>query len=276
MNIQNSESISGYIGVDVDVDVDRVLGTYISSQHDTSHIRKKESIYLDDPPTASIALGKDRMQNIRDNFYLKIINNADAKDRLVNKLHSVIKGLEESGKFKRYIPTEAHPIHVFKNSSLCGRITSEIATIGALLWNTIVGKQSKGVSRIHAIIMFMIDPHNKIHLIVLDTWSHHGTCIFDKRQNVTGISKGDSRNVLIKEINDCVKLKCGKEFFTFSTVSGKSCVVCMDAIQEVRFKCGHGVVCNKCADLIRTCPTCKIFLAHDEIELSMCDKTYNS
>lgn len=265
------------VNISSDVVKNRDLGRSISrSLVQLAKDNKKERTDLDDPPTYLIPLDNNGMCNIRDNFYLKIIDKQDAKDKLLHKLRDVTKGLEESGDLKTYRPTDINPIYVFKNGELITKITSEIVTVGSYVWNTIVGDKKLGVSRIHAIIMFMKDKNDKIQLIVLDAWSQGGSYVIDKMYDFVGISKGDNRNVLITEISDCVRLKFCKEIMVFSTISGKSCIVCMNAIREVRYECGHGVVCKKCSDVLSLCPICRIPLSDDLMEMTMCDKTYKS
>ena len=58
----------------------------------------------------------NQMQNIRNEYYLKIITKPNAKEQLLEKIKYLILGLESSGDLKRYEPTEQDPIYVFKDN----------------------------------------------------------------------------------------------------------------------------------------------------------------
>lgn len=222
----------------------------------------------------SIPITYDQMGNIRNSFYLNIVHRDNAKDLLLNKIKYVVSGLEADGDLKPYNPSEQQPIYVFKNSEIIATITNSIATIGNLSWNTIVGSSHIGVSRIHAVIVFMKNTNDEIVMIVIDAWSMFGTALLDNKGNEIEVSSGNSRKVLIAEIEDCASITFANDKYTFSTNAGKTCVVCLERMREVRYECGHGVVCVECNKGINTCPICRVDIDKTKNKQSMCHKTF--
>ena len=260
----------------------KCLGERISTSYRTSLMSRPIKIIQndnDDEDTdtftpVSVPITHDQMNNIRNSFYLTIVHKDNAKELLLNKLKYVLLGLETTGDLKSYIPSEQHPIYVFKNSENIATITENIITIGSLKWNTIVVSSQVGVSRIHAVIVFMKNINDEIVMIVIDAWSLFGTAILDKKGAELEKSSGNTRKVLIAEIEDCASVIFSDDKYTFSTNSGKTCVVCLERLREVRYECGHGVVCKECNKGINKCPICRSDIDKTKNEESLCHKTF--
>ena len=61
----------------------------------------------------------------------------------------------------------------------------------------------------------------------------------------------EARNILIFDREETVILElCSKQI----SINPKECLICMDAPRELKFQCGHHVVCSKCYDSIVICP----------------------
>lgn len=254
----------------------KLFGETISTAYKLASLQSNGEIDGIDMSTTSfsVQLEHNQMKNIRNEFYLKIINNLNARQLLVRKVKSIILGLEASGDLKRYEPTEQNPIYVFKDNNVVARITKSIATVGFLWWNNIIGDKKAGLSRIQAIIVFMKDNEGKIVMIVLDSWSLRGTSLLSKEGLVTEHSSKNDRKILINILDDYAIVEFSKEKYVFSSHDSKLCVVCLDNKREIRYDCGHGVVCNECGKGLTACPICRRVLNAQNGELSMCFESY--
>lgn len=154
-------------------------------------------------------------------------------------------------------------------------ITTNIFTIGRAS-NCNITIDDMDVSRIHLIGMII---KNKI--IIVDTWSLHGTSIYDKKNHKETIlnhrqllkCSADKRCILELK-NYLVVINSDK------IINDRYCLVCMEAPRIIRNSCGHGVLCQDCNLKLRKynedfkCPICKDLMRHAYI--SNCNNTYYS
>jgi len=181
--------------------------------------------------------------------------------------------MEKSKQFERYLPTDTHPIYVFKNNILKTKITTPIATIGFYDWNTIVSHPGSCTSRVHAILVFVKNKNNDLIMMIIDGWSLYGTYIVDKNDRIVDSSKNSERKILLPIIN-CTKVYFASDSYTFLFSLGKTCIICMDNDRNIRFKCGHGVTCSTCSVSIKNCPICREDISNENLEVSQCFETY--
>lgn len=251
----------------VPVEDNSILGNHISSMYSMQPPRLNTSAF-------SLPLSGDVLRNMREEFYLQIITQPNAKDLLLEKIDSVINAMVRSKQFSRYVPEVDKPVNVFQNGKLVSQIKSTITTIGTFDWNDIVSQHEKGLSRIHAIIMLVKDEHDNVLMMVIDGWSLQGTCILDRKNNILEKSKASTRCVLISDLTDCAKLCFAMETYIFSQMEGKTCAICMENIRETRMNCGHGVTCLLCSRKLQVCPICREPVDPYTMNVSMCMKTY--
>jgi len=220
-----------------------------------------------------VTLENNQMHNIRETFYMTIIDKPNAKELLFTKISYIIEGLESTGTLKQYKPTELNPISVFKNEHNVANITQSVATFGQYSFNTIV-EHTPGVSRIHAILVFMKDSNDKIIMIVIDAWSKRGTYLLNESHIVSKSSNENDRKILITHVDaDSSVISFGNEKYVFRTTD-RACIVCMERIRNVRYDCGHGVVCSECNKGLKLCPLCQKFINRNEEEQSLCIESF--
>ncbi|VBB18933.1 hypothetical protein YASMINEVIRUS_1465 [Yasminevirus sp. GU-2018] len=244
------------------------LGEYVSSMYIPSNPLESYS--------TSIEIDDSILRNIRDEFYLRIINSDTGRDQLLRRMSALIAGLETSGTLRRHTPTDDNPIYIFKNGQLVKTVTESLITVGTRAWNTFIGAHVLGVSRIHAIIVFMRNESGNIVMFVIDGWSLGGTHVLDKHDRTIYKSQGDSRSVLVSDLTVCARVKFGRDVFTFSTNEGKDCSICMDKVRETRLKCGHGTMCADCTKKMDACPICRAPVNQQEVLMSMCMNSFGA
>ena len=242
------------------------FGEYVSSRYVPSNPLESHS--------TSINLDDSVLRNIRDEFYLKIITSETGRSQLLRRMSALIGGLEASGTLTRYTPTADNPIYIFKNGQHVKTVTESLITVGTLEWNTFIGVHALGVSRIHAIIVFMKNASGNIVMFVIDGWSLGGTVVLDKNNRHLYESQGNSRSVLVSDLTACARIMFSRDVFTFSTSEGKDCTICMDKLREARLKCGHGTMCADCAKKVDVCPICREPVNKKEVLMSMCMNSY--
>lgn len=220
----------------------------------------------------AVTLENNQMHNIRETFYKTIIEKPNAKELLITKMSYIIEGLESSGTLKRYKPTELNPISVFKNEINVANITQSVATIGRHNGLNTIFENTHGVSRIHAILVFMKDLNEKIIMIVIDAWSKTGTYLLTESNTVSECSDADDRKILITHTKSSV-VRFGDEKYRFRTTD-RSCIVCMERIRNVRYDCGHGVVCSECDKGLNLCPLCQKPINRNDEEQSLCIESF--
>lgn len=101
----------------------RHFGENISASYKLSSSIKSNDILNDMTTSFSVPMDHNQMHNIRNEYYLKIINKYNAKEHLLEKIKYLVLGLESSGDLKRYTPTEQDPIYVFKDNINVAKIT---------------------------------------------------------------------------------------------------------------------------------------------------------
>jgi hypothetical protein len=222
----------------------------------------------------SVPLEYNQMRNIRNEFYLRIIREIDAKELLFKKVEHIIVGLEKSGMLKRYEPSEQDPVYVYKDNANIAKITQSIVTIGTFNWNNIIEDKNLGVSRVHAIIMLMQDKYGKIAMIIIDAWSMQGTYILSKDGLVIESTVGNDRKVLFSVIENYTIIEFSKSRYIFSTNNARTCIICMENNRDIRYDCGHGVVCKDCSIGLNECPICRKSINLLKLESVLCFESF--
>jgi len=235
------------------------FGTYV-----TEEITRTLQTIPNISDISSITFSAEQIKNVRDDFYLKIIKESDAKERILEYFKEVLETIEQSQQFERYLPSEDNPIYVFNNGVLLKKITTSIVTIGTREWNDIV-YDSDVVSRCHAILMFIKNKNNELIMMIIDGWSRYGTWITNKINQVDGISVDNRRHILLPKINCGIVYFGGRGLnehcntpFIFLPKLEKICTYCGNNDKNVEFKCGHSVVCLACFIRFKTkkCSIC--------------------
>lgn len=207
----------------------------------------------------SINLTKDHLLNIRDDFYLKIINGTEPKKLILERFEKVIDTMIDSEQFTRYDPLKDGPLYVFKkNKKLLAEITTPIITYGSSDWNDIImGSPDAGISRNNGIIVFVKDRHGELMMIVIDAWSLYGSAISKKPDHIDQKSNGSNRKILLATLKEstCLHLITGS--YIFSQIMGKMCIICCEKPRNIRMACGHGIVCDSCLSKLSECPICR-------------------
>lgn len=234
------------------------------------------------PPLSSVGLSERHLSDIRDNFYLKIIDRPDARSLILERFGQIIDSMIRSKQYTKYDPEKDGPINVFKDGKPIHQIAAQIATYGSSSWNDlVVGSTLTGVSRVNGIIVFVKNASGELIMMVLDAWSLSGSIVksSDKKMSIKAQSKDKDRRILLAKITDSMSLRLVTGSYTFSQVKSKPCVVCYDKPRAVRFACGHGVACEPCSKHLSVCPICRFSIhrpspVSHQIEPSACLETF--
>jgi hypothetical protein len=239
------------------------------------------------PPVSSVGLSEKHLTDIRDDFYLKIIDRSDARLLIIGRFRQIIDSMIQSKQFTKYDWEKDGPINVFKNGEKLQQIIAPIITYGSSSWNDIVvGSTSMGISRVNGIIAFVKNQSGELTMMVLDAWSLSGSIIktSNNKMSIKVRSKDKDRRLLLAKLTDHVSLVMVTGSYTFSQDKSKTCVICMDNPRDDdRFNCGHRVACKQCTKKLSVCPICQESICrphHDAhlnknvIETSGCFDTY--
>lgn len=164
----------------------------------------------------NISFSEKTLQNIRDDYYLKIIENENAQYDFINKASEIIKDIDISPqKISIHIPTDNNPIYVLQGDKLMNVITDPLFTVGTYEWNTVKGNKRLCVSRIHALLFLTQGENEELKMVIIDAWSTKGTYILDRQHKILMSSTDDDRKIMMIDFNECVRICFGLETFIF-------------------------------------------------------------
>ena len=151
------------------------FGEYISQSYSrlVSCVKTSTSVH-------SVKITDQQLTNLRDDFYLKIIDSENPKRLLLERFSLIIDSLIDSKEFTKYDLVKDQRLFVYahKSKSFRAEIKKPIITYGSSTWNDIViGTPALGISRNNGIIMIVKNKNNELMMIIIDPWSLCGTAV---------------------------------------------------------------------------------------------------
>jgi hypothetical protein len=233
------------------------FGEYISQSY-------SEMTNSDNTSIIGVDFTEEHLTNLRNDFYLRVINTRDPKSSLLKYskdfIEPLIESLIESKQFTRYDPQTDEKIYVYEKNNLCVEIKKPIVTYGSGIWNDIViGTVFDGISRNNGMIVFVKNNQDEIMMILIDPWSLSGSALKTSDCKKILLSKNMNRKILFanltKYVNLDLLLLTGSH--TFSLVP--PCTVCCEKRQYIKLACEHEIMCNDCVTDLKSpeCPSCR-------------------
>jgi hypothetical protein len=212
----------------------------------------------------SVKITDRQLSNLRDDFYLKIIDSENPKRLLIERFSLIIDSLIDSKEFTKYDLVKDQRLFVYahKSKSFRAEIKKPIITYGSSTWNDIViGTPALGISRNNGIIMIVKNKNNELMMIVIDPWSLCGTAVTGSYtgSDCSGdISSGSDRKILFANLTKSPSLRLPSGRYVFSLIP--PCTLCHEYPRNVPLSCGHAILCENCMVRFKSikCPICHV------------------
>ncbi len=182
-----------------------ILNEFKNAEEFGEYITQSFSVIPAQTQVSAVEFTKTHLSNLREGFYLKIIETANPKEQILRRFQTVIDTLIKSEQFTKYDHMEDGILYVYdekNNNKLKTEVTSSIVTYGSSSWNDIiVGSSTQGISRNNGILVFVKNKNNELIMIVIDAWSLCGSAV-KTDDNSSAISKGEKRKILFANLSN--------------------------------------------------------------------------